>query len=1495
MEDSLNSKEYWDQRFASGDWESKFGRDQSRFFARIAVENLPEWFKHHIIANRLGICDWGCAEGDGTDILASHFGREQIQGVDFSRFAIQKAQQYYPELIFKFEDWLTMEAPDHPPYDVIFSSNTLEHFSNPLAIFQTIAAYAKQIVALIVPFEEYERVAEHQHTFLAQNIKVVPISDFVLIHAKIIDTTSFSPNYWNGEQVLLIYLRAEWASKIGFPLNQIYLDLRLSQALRKKDEAEKTLSAQLAEREQVVQTLSAQLSEREQVVQMLSVQLAEREQAVQTLTAQQAEREQAVQTLTAQLTEREQAVQTLTAQLTEREQAVQTLTAQLTEREQAVQTLTAQLTEREQAVQTLTAQLTEREQAVQTLTAQLTEREQAVQTLTAQLTEREQAVQKLSAQLAEREQTVQTLTARLAEREQAVQVLTAQMAEKEMLLRSIYASRAFRLVTIWWAFRNGISRLLSNVHVILVRISKKLIKLILPRVAKNFIQEFRKEYIHVDKSQVILFSSNSTILATYSHRRLISPHLSKENTVQVSLISTVKNEAVNASEWLNSLILQTRKPDEVVIVDGGSTDGTLDIIREFAKSSSIPIRVIEAPGSNISQGRNIAIQNSSYSVIASTDFGCILDRDWLRFLVTPFEMDGKVEVSAGYYQILGRNSRDQITAKYFVADLSSINPCSFLPSSRSVAFMRTSWAKTGGYPEWLTDAAEDTLFDIELKRCGGFWAFVPEAKVYWRMSRSLPKIFRTVYRYAKGDGEVGLFATNYWLKAKAVLGASFLFIICILFLTLSLFVSLWILIPTLVITGGVFAVLWHNMTRSHPDAKIQELRRNVIISTLVIIAQVLGFTLGVANRQMVQKRQSEQYVERLRQIIAHYPNAKGIVIYPPTHDWGFMFQRPHQMARAFAMQGYLYFFCTNNEKTDAIIGFQEVEPALYVCYVPLETFSGLSEPIVYIGSPWHRSGLRVFNHPRIIYDHYDDLKVSSANLDDHMELLHAAKVVVVTSQRLLENVREHRPDAVLIPNGVDYKRIQQSRPSNDENIPLDLEVVLAKGHPIVGYSGALAEWFDYELLSSVAKRRPDLEFVLIGANYDGSLDQSEILGLQNVHWLGMKTYNELFKYLWHYDIGIIPFKINNITLSTSPIKLFEYMAFGKPVITTALPECKRYNSVFVAETCEQFFDCLDKALSVRGNQEYLSVIDKIARENTWDIRVAEVITALELQSQGNPQKAVEKTLEDAPINSARIKIPTSPKSQALNLSLYSDVQSISTTEMQQFVEDMRTFCRQRNYSQEYTEAWMLHRFRLIMTFKWLVSIVPSQVGDNFIGLELGGESIVTDLLTRYFPQARWQNVPTDIRLSWPITNQSIDLISCTEVLEHLSDLPKGLQESFEKTGLIATLKECYRVLKPGGYLFLTTPNAASVVQMINILAGKAPWYYSLHVREYTAEELLTELKSLGFEVKRWCAVHCLSVDQVIDYSPIFQVLLDHCLPTANRGDDIFLIASKPIS
>jgi GT2 family glycosyltransferase/glycosyltransferase involved in cell wall biosynthesis len=876
----------------------------------------------------------------------------------------------------------------------------------------------------------------------------------------------------------------------------------------------------------------------------------------------------------------------------------------------------------------------------------------------------EEVINQFSEQLKERDQQNLEMVRQREELDQKnsqltvdLEKLTVDLENREAYIAEVHRSRAWHLIQFIWrvrlfllppnSLRIEIIKILrqparlrdtpmsgfilqkmginNNIRVIMGRILKRIftpqIKNIIVRLSPRGLQQYYKDlifnYPFIDHSKVTLYT-DTEICSDYLPRHSLSQ--CPEETpkpIKITLISTTRNEASSAQVWLESLLQQRRLPDELVIVDGGSTDATVKIIREIAAAFPFPIMIIEAPGANISKGRNIAIKQASHPYIACSDFGSTLDKNWLRYLIRPFELDETIEVSAGSYEGLIRDKVDRICSRFFVAESSKLNPHYFLPSSRSLAMKKDFWEKTGGYPEWLTDAGEDTLFDFLAKFQFANWAFVPEAKVYWRAPRTTQGIIRTIFRYSRGDGESGIFSTQYLQKAKDALWTNSMRLILVAIFILAIFLfgywGLFLLIGLFIPAYKLYRTIRH--TEKNLNVNLQLSLYNIWVAWIINTIQPLGFAVGVKNRSGINKTKCQVYASRLQKILENHPHRMGVIVYPPTHDWGFMFQRPHQIARSFSHEGYLYFFCTNNEKTDTVFGFREIEPGLYLSHVPLDVFNILENPIVYVGASWHVNRLSQFNHPKIIYDHYDDLDVSSGSNKDHLALLDRADIVLVTSQKLMESVNSYRQDAILVPNGVDYLHIKASHPRPDALVPVDFRLIIEKGHPIIGYSGALAEWFDYELLKYLARSRPDFEFILIGVNYDQSLDRSGVLDINNVHWLGMKPYSQLFQYVWRFDVAIIPFKINKITLATSPIKLFEYMACRLPVVTTALPECKKYPEILVAETKEQFVERLDTGLRLKMDKEYLDILEQTACDNTWDSRVKQIIAHL----SGKPQ------------------------------------------------------------------------------------------------------------------------------------------------------------------------------------------------------------------------------------------------------------------------------------
>lgn len=234
--------------------------------------------------------------------------------------------------------------------------------------------------------------------------------------------------------------------------------------------------------------------------------------------------------------------------------------------------------------------------------------------------------------------------------------------------------------------------------------------------------------------------------------------------MKVSLILTVLNEAGTLPRLLDSLAAQTRAPDEVVVCDGGSRDGTLALLRAETR---LPLRVIESPGANISRGRNVAIAAASGEIIACTDAGVRLAPEWLATITQPFQRETTQWVG-GFFLPDPHTPFEVAMSATVLPALDDIDPAKFLPSSRSVAFRKAAWQQVGGYPEWL-DYCEDLLFDFALRKAFGQCAYAPDALVYFRPRSSLRAFYRQYYLYARGDGKA-----NLWLKRHIIRYATYL-------------------------------------------------------------------------------------------------------------------------------------------------------------------------------------------------------------------------------------------------------------------------------------------------------------------------------------------------------------------------------------------------------------------------------------------------------------------------------------------------------------------------------------------------------------------------------------------------------------------------------------------------------------------------------------------------------------------------------------------------
>ncbi|MBE0598083.1 MAG: methyltransferase domain-containing protein [Desulfuromonadales bacterium] len=996
----INSRDYWDARFRE-DWEENQGRLQTAFFARLAVDHLPAWFLDLVKKEKPSICDWGCAEGEGVDLLSSLLDGGEVTGVDFSPEAIARANRNFPDRNFQVADFLS-PIIDGCTFDIVFSSNTLEHFAQPLVVLDKVASRARWGVVLLVPFREDERIPEHQVTFDTENVPLLVGEDFVLVHSVVVKTAEMNPTFWGGEQILLIYL------KTGI------LDRRLT------------------------------------------------------------------------------------------------------------------------------------------------------------------------------------------------------LGDMNMAT-------------------TGYLNLAEEVY-----------------LRKNEMEERKFEY-----------------------------H---------SLLAELHNE--NSRLW--------KEKDKAYALCNKIT----------AENTDLAAQVADLTG----QIQELSTANSDLVAKIRT-------------------LAGQVEESSSVNAVLTGKAEAQ---------------------ERSLQ----------RYDHELRRKEEDLRYareQIDLLR----------TSISWRVTAPL-RVCKTA-------------------------------------------------------TNGLLA-------------KVRRAR---------VICRTEGFghllIRGRAKYLRLSKPPNPQTQLALAAILND--RSRDLIIFCPLIDWNVpLFQRPQHLALQLSQQGYDYLYCSPGYYDHHTSEMETIGKNLYLT----KTFKNIDEILRSLGgrkaifhcyaqdANFSSNDLdKLLNEEHtILYEYIDalsgDLSVAKEQvMERHLRVLSDERcLVVVTASKLLEEVKSHRRrNYVHVTNGVDLTHFQCRK--NSATIPAELERLVARDRVVIGYFGALAKWFDYGLIREIATRRPKWEIVLIGWDYDGSLRSEGLDQLSNVTIFGPIDYKELPRYASWFDVGIIPFVINEITEATSPIKLFEYMALGKPVVTTDLPECRKYRGVLIGRTPDEFIGKLEDALSWRDDQDYMAILRRQALANSWENKVRQITALIECPN-------CEPEFSSPLLESVQDQIVSCYRADSTTIGYY---EQSYRPEERFFWSPVLRWIDQLSSIDSVMDIGTAYGTLLLYTIKRHNPRLR-------IALDLDSH-LTPSYLSRY-------NV-ADLRIDIeknkiPPHLHPVDLIIFTEVIEHLNYHP------------LPTLKRIRELLKPGGHLILTTPDAEewgpnikyypSVDQIPPYFDQVAEWIDD-HIWHYSYGEIEALIVEAGFEIVRF--------------------------------------------
>ena len=396
----------------------------------------------------------------------------------------------------------------------------------------------------------------------------------------------------------------------------------------------------------------------------------------------------------------------------------------------------------------------------------------------------------------------------------------------------------------------------------------------------------------------------------------------------------------------------------------------------------------------------------------------------------------------------------------------------------------------------------------------------------------------------------------------------------------------------------------------------------VLISKLYYRLYFIGLLRGCLNfiKAHLFHHKNRNDIKELKKLIAlAKKNKQPIFIQFPSIPWfGTLFQRPQQFAKAMSDIGYLtiYLIPVGYE----VCPFKKISDNLYLSdqHEILHDIEGAIISIYFSYPPDyldHYLTDRFFTENISFYEYVDHVdeeicgKYFAQILKKRFEIIrkHSFEFILGTSRVLYEELLHLYPEkqVIYLPNGVDISHYNITKQTVDKFIvPERLAKAIQNDKKIIGYFGAIAPWICDELIIELSKSRPEYFILMIGPYYG---DRKIFEERDNIYLPGKIDYQDLPFYAKYFDVSIIPFRLGDIAKATSPLKLFEYFAIGKPVVVTSdLIECTKFEGVFIASTPQEFLNKVDEATEHSYNNALQQKYQQYAEENSWNRRAKEL-------------------------------------------------------------------------------------------------------------------------------------------------------------------------------------------------------------------------------------------------------------------------------------------------
>lgn len=313
------------------------------------------------------------------------------------------------------------------------------------------------------------------------------------------------------------------------------------------------------------------------------------------------------------------------------------------------------------------------------------------------------------------------------------------------------------------------------------------------------------------------------------------------------------------------------------------------------------------------------------------------------------------------------------------------------------------------------------------------------------------------------------------------------------------------------------------------------------------------------------------------------------IIYPPSIRWNWMFQRPQQILGQLAAQGYTVLYEDVGKFPEPVV--RQLSPTFYLCQgIPALKIPHKRPRILWLTVPSHIEIIEEYDPDLVVFDAVDEPKEEfSVWAPFYPKIIQRSNLIFASARTIYDHLSALHPNVHLVPNGDDFTHFSSSKAPRPNDLP-------AEG-PLIGYSGAIAPWVDWDLLKQVIEANQNLQFIFIGVPFH---PQKFPLRGSNVKHLGLKPYAQLPAYFQSFSVALIPFRLSEMTKGCNPIKLYEYYAAGLPVLATPLPELSPVPKIYL-ESDPKRFSLRLRQLS-QDRDPWKAERQAFAQANDWVIR-----------------------------------------------------------------------------------------------------------------------------------------------------------------------------------------------------------------------------------------------------------------------------------------------------